>query len=340
MPTSDSQTRPEFNITPAALATSAASYRKELLRIPILALSNALNYFSLRTGIRYAETVGELAGNIEMGPHDPYRVDRSAISVTGRTLYTYFGSVVKEFDPNSVCQSVYGSSITKGDELKNVPITLQVLSYLAGKLGKSFLKHLFDAKRNGKGSETKDLFNGIDTITATEIAAGNISVDKGNLFVFPEVIDSTNAVDLITEFCRSASDELILAQDGDDSKADGVNLYIPRWLLYAYRDDYKATTGHTPTYDKFNQTTVEGFNNIRLVPFLGKAKSEFIQLSTKQNMLIGCDQMGGVENISVEKYHAFLLQFVATMFFGMEYESISPECLFVGQLAKPSAGQA
>lgn len=196
------------------------------------------------------------------------------------------------------------------------------------------MKHLFDAKRDESGTTTKTLFNGIDTITASEVAKGEISVEKGNLFEFSEAIDSTNAVDLITAFCRSASEDLLMAEDGDDSKADGVNLYVPRSIVYAYRDDYKATTGHSPIYDKFNQTVVEGFGNIRLVPFLGKANSDFIQLSTKKNMLIGCDQMGGIENISVEKYHAFLLQFVATMFFGMEYESISPECLLVGKLSK------
>lgn len=329
-----SQTPPGVNVTPEALATSAAKYRTELLKQPILALGPALNYFSLRTGIRYSETVGEMAGDIEMGPHNPYRVDRSSIDVKGRTLYTYFGSVVKEFDPLSVVKTVYGSSITKGEGLKSVPIVMRVLSFLAGKLGKGFLKHLFDAKRDKSGTTTKTLFNGIDTITASEVTKGEISVEKGNLFEFSEAIDSTNAVDLITAFCRSASEDLLMAEDGDDSKADGVNLYVPRSIVYAYRDDYKATTGHSPIYDKFNQTVVEGFGNIRLVPFLGKANSDFIQLSTKKNMLIGCDQMGGIENISVEKYHAFLLQFVATMFFGMEYESISPECLLVGKLSK------
>ena len=50
-------------------------------------------------------------------------------------------------------------------------------------------------------------------------------------------------------------------------------------------------------------------------------------------MLIGTDQMGGVENITVEKHHEFLLSFIATMFFGTNYESISPERLLVGKLA-------
>lgn len=117
-------------ITPEALAQSANKYRTELLKLPLLALGYALNYFTIRPGIRGSETVGQIDGDFELGPYDPYRVDRKDVNVTGRTLHSYFGSVVKEFDPNSVYQSIYGSSIVKGEGLKNVPITLQVLSQI------------------------------------------------------------------------------------------------------------------------------------------------------------------------------------------------------------------
>lgn len=321
-------------ITPEQLATSAAKNRPELLLMPLLAMGNTLNYFTLRTGIRYSETVGELDGDFELGPYNPYRVDRDDVSIKGRTLYTYFGSIVKEFDPNSVYQSIYGSSIVKGDGLKIVPIALQVLSLMAGKIGQSLALHLFDAVRKDSGTKTVDLFNGVDTVTAAEITKGAIAVSKGNLYEFSDVIDSTNAVDLVVDFVRSANDLLLDAPDGEDAKGDGLILYVPRSVIYAYRDDYKATTGHSPIYDKFNQTTVEGFSNVRMVPFAGKRKSDFIQLSTKKNMLIGCDQMpGSAENITVEKHHAFILQFIAALFFGFDYESINPERLLVGKLA-------
>lgn len=314
------------------LATSAAKLRPELLKIPILALGAALNYFSLRTGIRYSETVGTLDGDFELAPYDAYRITRDDVSINARTLYTYFGSVVSEFDPNSVYKTIYGSSITKGEGLKSVPITQQVLSFMAAKVGRKLRLHLFDAVRKEKGPKTADLFNGVDTVTAKEIASGGISTEKGNLVIFNEKIDSTNAVDALVAFCRAASDELLECEDGEDSKNSGLNLYVPRSIVYAYRDDYKATTGHSPIYDKFNQTVIEGFDNIRMVPFAGKAKSQFIQLSTKKNMLIGTDQMGGVEDVTVEKHSAFILQFIMTMFFGFDFASVDPSALLVGQM--------
>lgn len=336
--TTPSVTAAKVKVTPEQLATSAAKIRSELIKVPMLSLGAALNYFTLRTGIRYSETVGELSGSIELGPHDAYRVDSDDINVVGRTLYTYFGSVVKKFDPNSVVQTVYGSSVLKGEGLKNVPITSQVLSYLAGLIGKSLRLHLFDAVRKDSGTKTVDLFNGVDTVTATEITKGNIATDKGNLYEFSEVLDSSNAVDLITDFCRSASDELLEQEDGEDSRGSGLNLMVPRSVLYAYRDDYKTTTGHSPIYDKFNQTCVEGFENIRLVPFSGKAKSQYLQLSTKSNMLIGCNLTGEEEQMAVEKHHPFLLDFVAALFFGFDFESVSPERLFVGKLKAATTG--
>lgn len=324
-------------ITPADLAKSAHKNRKELLKLPILALGPALNYFSIRTGIRYGETVGQLDSDFELGPYDPYRVTRYNSTITGRTLYTYFGSVVREFDPISVYQSLYGSSIVKGDGLKNVPITLQVLSLMSSKIGKAILLHLFDATRNASGTKTVDLFNGVDTVTQTEITAGSISTAKKNLFEFSDAIDSTNAVDLLTAFCRAASDELLECEDGEDSKANGLNLYVPRSIVYAYRDDYKSTTGHSPIYDKFNQTVIEGFSNIRLVPFAGKANSSFVHLANRNNMLIGTDQTGDIENITVEKHAPFVLSFIATLFWGFDFESVDASRLLVGKLKAKNA---
>lgn len=322
----------KVQITPGELATSAARLRTELLKLPLLALGPALNFFTLRTGIRYSESVSTIDGNFEIAPYNAHRVTHDDVKITPRTLYTYFGDVVADFDPNSVYKSIYGSSITNGDGLKNVPIVQQVLSLMSGKVGKNLLLHLFDAVRNETGKKTVDLFDGVDTITSKEISSGAISVAKGNLFEFTEAIDSTNAVDMLTAFCRAASEELLMADDGADTKADGLNLYVPRSLVYAYRDDYKATTGHSPIYDKFNQTTIEGFSNIRLVPFVGKFNSKLIQLSTKSNMLIGTDQMGGVENVTVEKHHPFYLMFIMTMFFGFNFQSIDPSALLVGKL--------
>ena len=125
------------NITSEDLQKSARKYRKELLQMPVLGLSRSLQHMTLRPGIRYAETVGELSGDMQFGPYSETRENNSEVVINPRTLYTYFGSVVRNFSPNKIYQSMWGSDITKGEALKNTEITRKVLAYLTAQLGKT-----------------------------------------------------------------------------------------------------------------------------------------------------------------------------------------------------------
>lgn len=312
------------NITPQALSTSAAKYRKEILMMPVFALGKFLQHVSLRTGIRFSETVGEISGDAELGPYSETRVDDSDIAIAGRTLYTYFGSLVKNFSPNKVCSSIYGNSITKGEGLKNVDIAREVLNFIAKKVGDGLYRHMWDAVRNANGTRSVDLFNGFDTITATEIAATNIAAAKGNFLQLSEAITANNAVDVLKSIYRAADP---LLTDGN------TKLFVAPSILDAYNDDYKATTGAIAYNTKFNQTFLEGSEDkCEIVALSNKANSQFIHLSTKQNMLVGVNQTGEEETVAVEKHSAFVLQFIMTAFFGCEFESISKERLFVAKL--------
>ncbi|WP_288350050.1 hypothetical protein [Paramuribaculum intestinale] len=316
----------KVKITDQDLATSARTYRKDLLMVPVHALAKSLQHMTLRTGVRHSEKVGELTGDIEMGPYSETRVDDKDVSISTRELKTYLGSVVKKFSPNSVAQTVYGSSITKGESLTNVEIVRLVLSYLSAKIGAGIDRHLFNAVRKADGNKTVDLFDGFDTITGQEITSGSISTDLGNLYEFSEPITKLNAVDQVVTFCRSADDFL--------QETEGAKLLISRDIYNAYVDDYKATTGAIVYNDKFLKTSVEGFDNVELVPMYQKKNAPYIQLTTKSNLLVGVDQEGDEEDIVIEKHAPFVLDFVATMFFGTQFETLDKTRLLVGKLAE------
>jgi hypothetical protein len=55
-------------------------------------------------------------------------------------------------------------------------------------------------------------------------------------------------------------------------------------------------------------------------------------------MLVGYDQMGDTENVMVKEYEPFILSYIATMFFGCQFESIDKRRLKVIEIAgsKPS----
>jgi len=312
------------------LNKSAQQFRKELLIMAVLGLGRSLPHFTLRTGIRYAETVGQLDGPIELRPYTGDKNATDGLAIDGRTLYTYLGSCVKEFDPNKLVSSIYGASVTQGDALKGVPITKAVLALMMKKISGGLNKSLFDGVRNAAGTTTKALFNGLDTITATEITDGGIALAKGNLMNLPGVIDDTNAVDVLQSIYEAASDEL------QDEKS---KLYIPKSIYNAYNKDYKATTGGTPYNKEYKKTFLEGSDDLcELVPLVGKKASDYIQLSTKGNMLIGVNQTGAEEKIEVRRGdNPFLLQFINTLFFGTQYESLSKERLMVGHIGGSNA---
>ncbi|GAP73067.1 hypothetical protein SAMD00024442_6_22 [Candidatus Symbiothrix dinenymphae] len=311
-------------ITPDELAKSAQKFRKELLVMAIIGLDTSLQHMRLRSGVRYKETVGQLTGGIEIGPYSETRIDDSDLQLVGRTLETFFGSVVKKFSPNAVYQSLYGDSIIKGDGLKNVPITQAVVAYLMKQLSKSLNANLWSAVRNNAGTTTAELFNGFDTIAATEITANKISAANKNLYQFSAAITSANAVDVLKAFYRAASDEL---------QNEQVKLFCSKGIYNAYVDDYQATVGSVPYNREFKKTFLEGSSDMcEFVALPNKKGSPFMQLTTKQNMLVGTDLESDLEQITIEKHEAFVLQFICAMFFGCQYETIDPTKLLVGKL--------
>ena len=313
-------------ITPEALALSAAKYRKDLLMMPVIALQSSLAHMSLRIGIRGKETVGELDGDIELGPYSETRVDENGVGVKGRDLETYFGSVIKNFSPNSVAKSIYGDSVLSGPGLTSTAITQMVLAYLAKKISKNLNKVLWSAVRNPAGTGTADLFDGFDTITTADMAGATpkISVAKKNLIELTAAIDANNAVDKLKEIYRAASDEL----QGETTK-----MFISKTVKQAYEDDYQASHGALPYNTAFKKTFLEGSDDTcELVALPNKKNSPYIHLTTKGNMLVGVDQQSDTEKITVEKHAAFVLQFIMAMFFGVQFESVSPERLLVAKL--------
>ena len=215
--------------------------------------------------------------------------------------------------------------------MKNVDITREVLNFLGKKVGNSLYWNMWNAVRNDNGTRTRDLFNGFDTITSQEITDGNISVAKKNLLTLTEDIDATNAVDVLKTIWRSADPML---------KREKCKLFVPPSVLDAYNDDYKATTGNIAYNTKFNQTFVEGSENkCEIVAIDNKAESQFLHLTTKQNMLVGVNQTGEEETVAVEKHEAFVLQFIMTAFFGCQFESISPERMLAIKLKEAAQNQ-
>lgn len=318
----------KITITTEALASSAVKYRKELLMMPLIALQNTIQHMSVRPGIVSSEKVGELSGEAEFGPYSESRTDNTGFKITPRELNVYLGSVVKKFSPNSVATLMYGSAFTKGDALKEADIARQCVGYMAKKVSKSLNYAIWNAKRNASGDKSVDLFDGFDTIIAKDITDAGISAAKNNFVQLAEDINRQNAVDQMKAIYFGASDEL---------QGEPVKMFITREQYIHYCEDYKATTGAIPYNTEFKKTYLEGSDNLcELVSLPSMKGSEFIKITPQSNMLIGVNQMNDSETVAVEKHAPFVLDFIMTLFFGAQFESISPERLFIAKL-KPTA---
>lgn len=307
------------------LQKTAQTYRSQLIMMPTKGLAQSLKYMTLRPGIRVSETVGELTGNAEFGPYDENRTADSGAKITPRTLEVFFGNVDIKFSPNSVYSTIWGANVTSGEALKGVPVTLQVLQLLALKLGKNLNLHLFDAVRNDTGKGSKDLFNGFDTIAKNELTNQKLSSNLGNLIKVSDILGSDvsisadNAVDFAQAICESADEELI----GEEK----LYFYVPQAFINLYNRNFLKKFGNVPYNMGYNHNTVEGFDNVEMVPLINKKNAPFFQLTTRNNMLVGVNEANNSdeEKISVEKYHPWKLDFIATKFFGCQFESINKE---------------
>lgn len=317
-------------ITTEDYQKAATKYRGALLQIPTESLDAILPYVTVRRGIRYKEAVGTLRTNAQFQPYKTQMASGLDATLTFRELETFLGAVDYKFEPNSAATQVIGrGAATKGEAMKNAEIAKEVLVDLAKQLSDHLYDVLWSAKRNASGTTTADLFNGWDTITDAEITAGNISAAKGN-YQKLEAITAENAVDVLKGAYRKLNKYL---------KGRKTIMYVPFEVAEAYDDAYAVLHNATPYNTQFHQRFVEGSNGLcEIVPFSNKADSKYIHVSFKENMLIGVDGMGDEENVIVEKHEAFVLDFIATMFFGVQFESIDPWALCVLELTEAGSG--
>lgn len=310
------------------LIGSAEKYRKQLLQLPAIGVTEALVHMTGRPGVIHKETTSWMTGDFELRPYNGEKNAGKNVGLDARTLQTFLGSCVEEFDPNILRSTIYGQLYAKGGKIEDEQINKGILMKIMKTLMKKLNNNLFTAVRNENGTKTFELFNGFDTIIRKEITDGNISAAKGN-YIEIEEITSQNAVDILKSVYRAASDEL---------KNEETKLFIPRRVYDAYCDDYQMSVGAMPYNKAFDKTFVEGSQNMcELVPLVSKKGSKLFQLTTKANMLYGYGN--GVEKETVrvrECDNPFLLQFVAALFFGVDYEYIGEERLLIAEQKAPA----
>lgn len=307
----------------AALIGSGHKFRKEILLMPVVALSDTTNHMTIRYGVRGKETVGEVRSGAKLRPYKTAKGETNTASLDGRTLETFMGDVVEEFDPYTLYGTVYSEPISKKRTELEVVKTLAV--EMSRQATEDLPKAIFTGVRNASGEETMDLFDGFDTITKAEKLAGNISVEKGN-FIELGGINAANVGDKLKAIYSAASQVL---------KNGKTKLFIPVHIKEMYDEWALAVFGPVAYNTQYEQTFLHGTNKkCELVDLPGMIDSTHMFLTTKKTMLVGVDQESDLERVEINKCdNPKVVQFFMTAYFGAQFESIHPKRLMAAHFS-------
>ncbi len=316
-----------------SLVNSSAKYRKDILAMPVVALmATMLTHMTLRQGIRGDETVGGAKSDAELRPYRSQKGATDTTSIIARTITTYLGDVVEEFDPYQLFTTVYGEQWDDLTERKEADIVKTLSLAQAKTISKKLAKAIFNGVRNASGTTTAELFNGFDTIAASEITAGNLAAAKGN-YIEVDTITDANAGDVLKHIYDEASEEL--------TDEPVLKMFIPKKVKQHYENWCVAEFGAAVYNTSFNKGTLHGTDNtVELVGLTAMKGSNYIYLTTKSNMLVGCDQKSSQEKVKIRECdNPKALQFFMCMFFGVQFEFIEKERLLVAKQVSAPANE-
>ena len=300
--------------------------------MPLLAMQVLAQHCNVRTGIRYRETVTQLSANAEIGNYSKTKHEDAAVNIDPRVFQTFFGNIIQGIDPNAIYQSIWGSNVTKGDGLKNVPIVNQVCAYLVKKVGENMLMNSFTAKHDASDTKsTAKWFDGFKTILDADAAGTNelqkvlISTALGNLVEGAESISKDNAEDLIKDFYWSEAGDALAA---NKLRSQQLKLFMSDQAYHFYTEAYQVNHGSLPYNQAYDKRTLDGASNVELVP-LPCVPKDFLLLTPKSNIYLVFNQKTDDETFLVEKSldNHYDVDFIMNYFFGTQFESVSPEIL-------------
>lgn len=312
-------------VTVSKLQETGRKYRKDLVRLPVLALGRSTRYMTLRPGVRYEETVFNPEFNAEMQAYEVAERQKTAGEFGARTLRTEFGACFFDFDPNQVISTLIGHAASQaGEGAAKTPGAREVAGSVLKNIGRKLNIALIKGKKQAPYNKTNLFFDGFEEIIRKGIEAGEISAANGNLLKISEKLTAQNAERILKKALFAASDEL------RDEEEDAF-IYCGRDVMDAYNESYLMTHTGLNYNTKYKQPILEG-SEFTFAPLAGMRGSRYIIISTKKNMLVGCDQMSDTERVEFHKYAPKVVTGELYMFIGCQFESVDPRRLLIIEL--------
>lgn len=303
-----------------------------LSQLPLRAAADVLKFFVHVKKLRGKKRFGAVSGRSQFAPFKRDRVSKASVDIDYREIETFHGNVIETFSPVDYLDIPLGYDdpvITEA--IKKAGTTLLVLAQLVKARGQHIAQCAFTGKRNPDGDTTLDICDGLLTIAEQEIEAGNISVDKGNLYVAPEAFTNANACDIAKDIVFTSNYFL---------RRENNVMLCPTAFADAYNESYLLSHASLAYNKQYDQPWVEGSGHkLTIIPIPeldGTGKAIVTQTS---NLLYGTYNDADQTSVDIMRAGHYDLSMASDMWLGFQYRTIDPRRLRIVDLAPDDDGE-
>lgn len=293
---------------------AAERWERTLVKVPVLAAKDTTQYMTGYAGCRTNQHVGTTESKAQFYPYAADKRGDSYTKIDFETLEIYFGSMIHDFVPNDMVQTIlaeHADVIGMGQSKSE--IAKLVIASIMESAGEELAMAIPVAVRDDHGDTTMDLFNGHVTLINKAINENKVSVAKKNLVRLSSPITVNNVVDVLKKI-EFGLDRRLRKQERF--------LYCDPALLDLYNEGYLLSHPAVPYNDKYEQPYVEGSNKkLTFAPLDGLAGTGVMWIAPKKNVIYGYDNMGDTEKCEILRFNADTFTLNAKMFFGAGFRT-------------------
>ena len=300
---------------------TAKRYQKEIKALPLLKAGDALQHFTPKTGIANSIVISRMKkGAISKKYTGTFTADKTIGTPEQRTL-TVRPCVAEMSDEperyrRTFIDYIYEEGVRADTEAaKNHRFLKWLAQYGVSVASEELFFAIWNAEYDDEKTTLASAFDGLETIIAKEITAGNISVDNKNLYDATALFSSANIGDKLLEQWRSAHKSM---------RESGGVMYMSVDMGDLYDDWYREEHDKPPMVDQAGQTFLEGSNGKCKIVRLSNIDNQRVILTKKDNILWGTDNPADMKNMKAfNSGNPYV--FTATMkyVFGLQFATIN-----------------
>lgn len=310
----------------------AVQWSPVFMRLPVATANDVLKYFTPVKKLRGKRKMPSIQGKSQFKPFDKKKSTDAAVDIEWRTLETHHGNVIEPFAPVDYVDLPLGiDSKYLGEALKKAPQAVLIMAELTASRGQFIAQAALTGKCNPEGDTTEDICDGLITIAKAEIAAGNISVEKGNLYVMDRVLDEANTCDMLKKF--------VFSMDPFLRKTDNLLFCAPE-IVDLYNESYLLTHHDVPYNKEYEQPYVEGSGKkLTLVGLPQLSGTDIMFATQKKNLLFGTYLESDQNYVDIIREGHYEMSMCSDMWLGFDFRTLDKRVIKFIQLKNTDSGK-